>query len=257
MKATRAWDVVRRVSPKTDPELNPFRGVESDHSKGSRAAATREEAYALHKALVAAGEPHLAVAPLVCFEWMQRPENVISGFLAWTDYRPDDRPNAVRIAHHKTGRIAWMPLADEEGDFFPDLTRYLDSLTRLGVPVVLSRPIINPHTKARGEAVPFTLRHAQARVRKIARSAGLPTYLTLDACRHGGMTELGDSDLTETQEMSLSDHTTPASKHRYIKKTEAQRLAAARKRRAWILEQSGVETRNETETETRNGTAEF
>jgi hypothetical protein len=60
------------------------------------------------------------------------------------------------------------------------------------------------------------------------------------------MIELGDSDLTESQEMSLSGHVTPNAKRRYIKRTEAQRLAAAHKRRAWILEQSRVETRNDT-----------
>lgn len=255
MKTARAWDVVARLYPKVVPKSNPFRGVEFDHGKGTRPAATRDEAYALHRALVDAGEPHLAVAPLVCFEWLQRPENVVGGFLAWTDYKPADRPDAVRITHHKTGEMVWMPLADEDGAFFPELTNYLDGLERLGVSVVLSRPIINPHTKARGDARPFTLRHAQARVRKIARAAGLPAWLTLDACRHGGMTELGDSDLTETQEMSLSGHVTPDSKRRYIKRTEAQRLAAARKRRAWVTEQTKAQIQNGAESEIQNGAA--
>jgi hypothetical protein len=244
MKTARAWDVVHRLHPNIVPEFNPFRGVEFDHSKGSRPAATRDEAYALHRALIAAGEPHLAVAPLACFEWLQRPENVVAGYLAWTDYKPVDRPSAVRIAHHKTGAMVWMPLADEGGEFFPELTAYLDQLERLGVSVVLSQPIVNPRTKARGEPTPFTLRNAQAKVRKIARTAGLPSYLTLDSCRHGGMTELGDSDLTESQEMSLSGHVTPEAKRRYIKRTEAQRLSAVRKRRAWVLEQSKTKTRN-------------
>lgn len=255
-KTARAWDVVRRLYPKVVPELNPFRGVEMVHSSGSRAAATREQAYALHRALVAAGEPHLAVAPLVCFEWLQRPENVVGGFLAWTDYKPVDRLDAVRIAHHKTGAMVWMPLADDDGSFFPELTDYLDGLDRLGVPVVLSRPIINPHTKDRGLPKPFTLRHAQSRVRRVVRDAKLPSWLTLDACRHGGMTELGDSDLTESQEMSLSGHTTPESKRRYIKRTDAQRLAAARKRRAWVLEQTKAGIQNGEEAEIQNDAAE-
>lgn len=33
----------------------------------------------------------------------------------------------------------------------------------------------------------------------------------------GGMTELADSDLTEEQEMSLSGHSTPDAKRRYVK----------------------------------------
>ena len=68
-------------------------------------AASRPEAYALHQALVAAGEPHLAAVPLICFEWHQRPENVLAGHLTWTELPASDRPNTVRIEHHKTGEL--------------------------------------------------------------------------------------------------------------------------------------------------------
>jgi hypothetical protein len=60
----RAWDVVQRLYPKIVPEQNPFRGLELDYRKGTTRPATREEAYALHDALVAAGELHLAAVPL-------------------------------------------------------------------------------------------------------------------------------------------------------------------------------------------------
>lgn len=73
VRAARAWDVVAQLHPKDVPLQNPFRGVELTHSNAKRPAATREEAYALHEALVAAGERHLAAVPLVCFEWLQRP----------------------------------------------------------------------------------------------------------------------------------------------------------------------------------------
>jgi hypothetical protein len=105
------------------------------------------------------------------------------------------------------------------------------------VAVVLTEPIINRFKGKCGPARPYKLRDARARVRQAARGAGLPDWLTLDACHHGGMTELADSDLTEEQEMSLSGHTTPDAKRRYIKRTEAQRLVAARKRRAWVISQ--------------------
>lgn len=245
IRAAHAWDVVARLHPKDVPSQNPFRGVELTHANAKRPAATREEAYALHEALVAAGEQHLAVVPLVCFEWLQRPENIIAGHFAWPDYRPSARPNSVRVVHHKTGAQVWMPLADDEGPFFPDLTAYLDGLPRLGVPVVL----MAPDRKRRGNACdprPFLMREARKRVRNAANAAGLPSWLTLDACRHGGMTELADSDLTEEQEMSLSGHTTPDAKRRYVKRTEVQRLTASRKRRAWIREQKSTKSHNGT-----------
>ena len=61
------------------PAVNPFRAVELTHGKGTTKPTSRADAYALHRALIAAGEPHLAVVPLVCFEWHQRPENVLAG----------------------------------------------------------------------------------------------------------------------------------------------------------------------------------
>jgi integrase len=71
-----------------------------------------------------------------------------------------------------------------------------------------------------------------AREARIA--AGLPDYVTFDACRHGGMTELGDVDATEAQIMAVSGHSSPDAARRYIKRTERQQLAAVRKRRAAI-----------------------
>ncbi len=254
IRAARAWDVVARLHPKDVPLQNPFRGVELTHGKGKRPAATREDAYALHQALVDAGEIHLAVVPLVCFEWLQRPENVIAGHLTWLDYKPASKPNSVRIEHHKTGALVWMPLSDADGPFFPQLINYLDGLKRLGTPVVL----MSPERRRKGRVFdprPFLMREARKRVRQAADTAGLPSWLTLDACRHGGMTELADSDLTEEQEMSLSGHTTPDAKRRYVKRTDAQRLTAARKRRAWVQEQKMHESGNETASKSSNGTS--
>jgi len=37
---------------------------------------------------------------------------------------------------------------------------------------------------------------------------GIPTHFTMDACRHGGMTELEEAALTEGQGRALSGHKT-------------------------------------------------
>jgi len=229
IRMARAWDAVHRLYPKTVPGENPFRGVELEHGKATTRPATRPEAYALHAALVGAGELHLAAVPLICFEWHQRPENVLAGHLTWGDYRPVQRPNAVRILHHKTGELVWLPLVHETVSLFPELTAYLDALERLAVPIVLMRP------KAKGAPErPFLLREARKRVRLAAKAAGLPDDLTLAACRHGGLTELGDAELTEQGVMALSGHRDARSARLYVKRTETQRLAAAMKRRAWV-----------------------
>jgi integrase len=226
----RAWDVVARLYPKVVPFQNPFRRIELDYGKGTTRPATREEAYALHDALVAAGELQLAAVPLICFEWHQRPENVIAGHIAWTDYRPAERSNAVRIVHHKTGELVWLPLVDADGPLFPELTDYLDKLERLGVPIVLYKPRSSQSKPARPSR-PYKLRYARERVREAAQAAGLPDDLTLGACRHGGLTELGNAELAEQGVMALSGHKTPQAARLYVKRAEEQRVTAARRRR--------------------------
>lgn len=226
----RAWDVVHRLYPQVIPRENAFRGVELDYERGTTRPASRDEAYALHKSLVTAGEFHLAAVPLICFEWHQRPENVLAGHLTWTDYRPADRPNAVRILHHKTRELVWLPLSDREGELFPELTTYLDGLEKLGVPIVLLKPKRGKTKTPR----PYKMRDARARVRRAAQQAKLAADLTLAACRHGGLTELGDAEVTEQGVMALSGHRTPEAARIYVKRTETQRVTAARRRRAWI-----------------------
>ena len=85
-----------------------------------------------------------------------------------------------------------------------------------------------------GPAKPFLFRTARVRVRRAAKKAGLPDWLTLAACRHGGLTELGDAQLTEPGVIALSGHGTADAARGYIKRTEAQREAGLLKRRAWV-----------------------
>ena len=40
-------------------------------------------------------------------------------------------------------------------------------------------------------------------VRRVRKDAGLPPTFTLDACRHGGMTELEEAELTDGQGRAL------------------------------------------------------
>jgi hypothetical protein len=147
----------------------------------------------------------------------------------------------VRIVHHKTAEVVWHQLGDDAGPFYGPLEQRIQALPRLGVPMILKAAGAGRHA---GPPKPFDQRHAAAIVRRARRAAGLPEHVTLDACRHGGLTELGDAGATESQEMAMSGHQTPRTKRRYVKVTDAQRLAAARKRRAWVSDgrRPGVET---------------
>jgi hypothetical protein len=61
---------------------------------------------------------------------------------------------------------------------------------------------------------------------------GLPSYFTLDACRHGGMTELEEAALTEGQGRAPSGHRTAQAYGGYAKEAFDRALAATRKRHA-------------------------
>jgi integrase len=156
----------------------------------------------------------------------------------------------VRIIHHKTGEIVWMPLEGADGLYFPELEEYLSGLPRLGLPIILT-------TGARGVPRPYSQFYARSLVRRARAAAKLAPHVTLDACRHGGMTELGNAELTEQGVVTLSGHKTPQAARLYVKRTEQQRESAARRRRAWVeANEPGVRVRMENQRGSQNGTKE-
>jgi hypothetical protein len=109
----------------------------------------------------------------------------------------------------------------------------------------------------RGPARPYAIVYAQRRVREARAAAKLGTHVTLDACRHGGMTELGDAELTEQGVMSLSMHKKPQAAQLYVKRTEQQRSHASRKRRQWVdANEAGARVRIKRQTKSQNGGSE-
>jgi transposase len=90
-------------------------------------------------------------------------------------------------------------------------------------------------------------------VQRMRKDIGLPVEFTLDACRHGGMTELEEAELTDGQGRALSAHRTRESYAGYAKRTAPRILAATRKRRAPVLaNQTQTEFQNEQQTEFQN-----
>lgn len=128
-----------------------------------------------------------------------------------------------------------QPLEANGRRLYPELEEFLEDLPRLGVPIVVT-------AGSRGPSRPYALVYAQRRVREARVRARLGVHVTLDACRHGGMTELGDAELAEQGVMALSGHKTPQAARLYMKRTERQRLSAAEKRRTWV-EANKIDTR--------------
>ena len=141
----KAWRVVHRLFPhEFDKEIaNPWLGVTLEtRVKRKKLAVTRDEVYVFAHGCIAEGEPEVAAVAVICFEWLQRPENVIAGHIKWTDYRSPNTPNIIRVAHHKTGTVAPHPLQEALPDgtvvkFYADAEEVLAALPRRGVPMIL------------------------------------------------------------------------------------------------------------------------
>jgi integrase len=223
---------------------NPWQGVTKRRRvQKTKPAATREEVYKFAWAAIDAGHPEPAAAAVISFEWLQRPENVLAGCITWPDYRGRQAPNAIKIEHHKTGAVVWHPL-EETTDagavkFYADAEAVLAHLPRRGVPLILKM-------RRDGGTDPFRPNHMAKLVRNLADKFGLPSTFSLDACRHGGMTELEEAELTTGQGRALSGHRTDRAYGGYAKRTLKRALAATRKRHAHLLANAeGTEFQNE------------
>jgi hypothetical protein len=242
----KAWRVVHRLYPaefaKDIP--NPWPGVTMKmRVKLTKAAVTREQVYTFARGCIQRGEPECGAAAVICFEWLQRPENVIAGHIKWSGYRAG-REATIQIEHHKTGAVVQHPLEEKLPDgtvvkFYADAEEVLSHLTRRGIPMILREV-------EEGKSKPYSFSGMQKIVQRMRKEIGLPVEFTLDACRHGGMTELEEAELTEGQGRALSAHRTKESYAGYAKRTAPRILSATRKRHAhWLANQAATSIQNE------------
>jgi integrase len=240
----KAWRVVCRLFPNEFPTdvPNPWVGVTmKTRIKQKKPMVTREQVYAFAQGCIDHGEVEAAAVAVICFEWLQRPENVIAGHIKWTGYRTGPKPT-IRIEHHKTGEVVDHPLEEDGVRFYEEAEEILSRLPRRGIPMILREV-------EEGKSKPFAFSTMQHIVQRMRVGLGLPKYFTFDACRHGGMTELEEAELTDGQGRALSAHRTQQSYAGYAKRTEKRMLAATRKRHAHRLA-------NETATSVQNAAGE-
>ncbi len=222
----KAWRVVHRLYPEEFAKdiPNPWIGVTmKNRVKLTKPAVTRDEVYKFAHGCIERKQPEPAAVAVICFEWLQRPENIIAGHIKWTGYR-NGKP-IITIEHHKTGAIVPHPLEADGVRFYAEAEEILSHLPRRGIPMILQQ--IEP-----GKSKPYAFSSMQHMVQRLRREIGLPEYFTFDACRHGGMTELEEAELTEGQGRALSAHRTQQSYAGYAKRSEARMLSATRKRHA-------------------------
>jgi len=202
-----ALRVTRRHYRRYFPDEDPWADLDRIKRCRMKRACSPEQAYAPAKALREIGYPPLGLVALLCYEWHMRPENILTGCITWSDFRPAERPDRVRLHHGKTDVEVWMPLEINGQPIFARLEDYMAGVPRMGEAMVMT-------LGERGKPHLFGLDYASRRVREARAHAGLPSYVTFDACRHGGTTELGDADASEQGIMALSGHRSPQAMRR-------------------------------------------
>jgi hypothetical protein len=229
----RAWNVAWRLHPKDVPALNPFARMGLIASDGMVPEAHYGE---LLEAVAAdrLGMASLGTAMMVTWEWLQRQDHIFTEF-ELAHYRPKERPDEVMIVHPKNGEAVWVPLFDRGAALFPELMARMDAMKRGRVgglffirdwsDAIAKVPL--PWATSTG-ALDFVKKKAK----EVIRAAGLRDELSFTSFRHGGLTELGDADLTDTQIRALSRQKSSKVLPRYIKRTQRQIIAGTVKRRA-------------------------
>jgi hypothetical protein len=230
----RAWNVALRLHPKDVPALNPFSKMGLVASDGMVPEATYGELIEVVAACDRLGMASLGTAFMVTFEWLQRQDHIFTAF-ELSHYRPKDRPDEVFIVHPKNGEAVWVPLFNRGEPLFPELMARMDAMKRDRVgglffmrdwPDATAKAPL-PWATASG-ALDFVKKKAKAAI----RAAGLRDELSFTSFRHGGLTELGDAELTDTQIRALSRQKSSKVLPRYIKRTQRQIIAGTIKRRA-------------------------
>ncbi|MDB5656660.1 MAG: hypothetical protein JWQ94_4273 [Tardiphaga sp.] len=242
----KAWRVVHRLYPAEFPKdiPNPWPGVtQRNRVKQVKNAVTRDDVYKFANGCIAEGGESAiaaAAAAVICFEWLQRPENVIAGHIKWSGYRQPGKPPTILIEHHKTGAKIDHPLEATLDDgsivhLYPEAEAVLSHLKRLGTPMILREIKTGKGEDERTTGKTFAFSGMQKIVQRMRVACQLPDEFTLDACRHGGMTELEEAELTDGQGRALSAHRTRESYAGYAKRTAPRVLAATMKRHAHIV----------------------
>lgn len=225
--ARRAWNAVHRAESDIVPFQNPFAKMELKYKAKPTRLVRHHELMRMVEVADRFGLYSIGTAMMIAYYWLMREEDILKR-LTWNHYRPADRPDVVRIIHHKTGELVDIPLYDEDGTpLWPELMERLDRAPRYG-PVITTRETPDRKRKTHLPWEPDYFRHQFVKIRE---EAGLPPDVTFSGLRHGGITEGADAGLSDAQMRALSGHLTSAALLRYAQKTQKQRLDAARLRR--------------------------
>lgn len=229
----RAWNICARRNPGKLPPVNPFATMGLRSSDRETPTATFAELQSFRSKAVEMGLPSLATGALIGWEWLQRETDIFATFSV-AHYRPKDRPDMVRVIHHKTREESYVPLFKDGAPLYPELMAELDAIKRDrigGLMLCRDWGERGPWpTWPKPDQPDFT--HMSRKVKEVIRAAGLREELSFTSFRHGGFTETGDAGLTDREIMAQGRHKSVKVLPRYVKRSTDQVATGALKRRA-------------------------
>jgi hypothetical protein len=221
----RMWPLYPQLFRRDVP--NPWNGVtRKRREKMTKDHVDRETTYQFAWGAVEKGRPELAAAAVLAYDFLMRPSSISAGCATWLNYRSPTAPDKFKVCHRKNGGIVDHPLEARilvDGEFktvlfYEEAEKIFAQVPRRHTSIVSKR---NGTLYGDGGLL------AQE-VREIADSLGMEDF-TIDKARHGGMTELEESGLTEGQGKALSTHRSSAYRL-YAKDTEERVMKATLKR---------------------------
>jgi hypothetical protein len=190
------------------------------------------------------------IGALIGWEWLQREVDIFATFSV-AHYRPKERPDTVRVIHHKTKEENFVPLFKDGAPLYPELMAELDAIKRERI----RGPMLCRDWSDRSPWPTWPkpdqpdLTHLSRKVKDVIRAAGLRDELSFTSFRHGGFTESGDAGLSESR-----DHGAGAAPNR--QGAAALREAHHRSGRDWRAKAACVSNENRSEFR-MSGSSEF
>ncbi|MDI4237763.1 hypothetical protein OZ411_33665 [Bradyrhizobium sp. Arg237L] len=239
------WNHMSPLHPQYFTGPNPFQNMKLRNEYGELPAATRQELLRFVAAADLLGHPSIGTAALIAWEWTQREKHILVSLDAG-DYRPANARNFAYIEHGKTDEFAWIALFDHEDGtpLFPEIMERLDraKINRTSGPLIFRDHVWRATTKYEPWDTKFGGGTQFDRmVKKIVEAAGLRKEITFTSFRHGGLTELGEAELTELEIIHLSRHKSARVLRRYVKRSAKLLSNAQRKRLQYRKTGSGHE----------------
>lgn len=232
VKAIRyAWDLLHVIHEDYIPAQNPYAKLKMAHEDSRETPhATYDELVSIVSAAIAMGETGMAFGIRLIWDFHIRADEVFCTSL-FDHWRPADQPSMLRVGSDKNNNALWQPLDDPMTDetMFPELEALYRMLPYSGG-ALCQRELRRGRRVYDGEWQGIKYNNANKIFNRIRAKAGVSANISLSSIRHGGLTELGNANVSRDLIKSRSNHKQASTLDRYVHSNVDQAAEAQRMR---------------------------